>query len=1275
MGGERHVRARSRGVSAAHRAISFWTRRFTYAPHQGLYTVTHHNNTTMALSRTKAASVGSSQWIQKEKEQAGEFVEQEVEEFEYSVRNEMEWLNEHMAEIFSTGAVNFADVFKTPGKLRGKTPRTARKRDALEQRQPLTDIFAPNAQAGPTPAKNTTFYEKVTQFQIAEDGQTTSQQRPLSRSKSPQRIGMPGNTDSGYHGMTEDEMEADTQTDGDTVPSQSLELHNASVYESQPSPRPKTGGDDSEPVSDESFLSAREGDSRDPSKAQLYPDLEDDNATVPDDEMKVDAPEFEDEEAVEEAVEEDMADLPADAPEEKVETEPTEQDLAAEMSHEPSETSSPGRPLERKSSFTFSSLPAREPLTAKRSIGGRNSNMEALTRNSVFAKSVGKSFGVTHDDGENSQDKAEDAALRGKTSAQLLHERISMLGKAKDSRSSKSIPQATYPQLPQLDDDEQDAENDAPEPPPKDGHSNAMLDDEDDDWIAPSKPAQLKQLQPPQFAALKESSRPTMHKKAISTTVIPSPSKDVMQSPSRLHRAHSFDRPSPVPETESTTPVGSPLSKKTGEPVSASKKLWTAFKSARSLFASSAGSSAAAKLESHDSPAGKKSKKTEDPKKNIVKMPGALWSETQFSQSSSRPMSVVSGSPSRKTRSSTESDKRKDKDFKAQQKAEDELEKAREKERQKALKAQEDRLQAERAEAERLEKEQEDAAATAATATAALAPERPRTAESDREDMPPPPPPKNAAPTGRLRAPSRPVRPTREATNAAKAKPAPVNVRVASQLSHRLGQPASQESVSSVKSDSSAPPPPPKTGLRTNSAQANARSSTMPQNNSRVRALEAAARKKEQEEREKQRKADQKRELERKRAAKAEEERRIEQEKKAEEQRKLQESKLAAQRQAERQAAEAKRREQQRFEQQQQRLEQQRQEQQRVEQSAAAKAKAAHELAEAIQRERAEKQPLPRGDAPGTLRQLGQRTVPAPNPAKPPKRILQQEEEEQRPGMQRNPPSYQQHDAKRRRTEDEQEAEQRHSVMAPPKRPSTMRKETLPKFTHGYAHAPPPAAHHSSSMFKSTVTTQHQLQHGQRPAHPSQTVQLSNARIPFAENANPPAAQYYSQQSQAQQGNENGASSKFRTPARAPTSKAPKSAKSAAKSSPMYPNGDNIALPEIMTDSEDEDDEDEEANGGFRAPSWVASPALRDLLTQQQLVDPETVFGAIPDLKMEEVFKGAKNQERLKRFRDRGSSAMWVETGDAVTTAEKQRDMEARERVYKEGGWSYHNRV
>lgn len=186
------------------------------------------------------------------------------------------------------------------------------------------------------------------------------------------------------------------------------------------------------------------------------------------------------------------------------------------------------------------------------------------------------------------------------------------------------------------------------------------------------------------------------------------------------------------------------------------------------------------------------------------------------------------------------------------------------------------------------------------------------------------------------------------------------------------------------------------------------------------------------------------------------------------------------------------------------------------------------------------------------------------------------------------------------------------------------------------------------------------------PSHPSQTVQVSNARIPFAENHNPPAhPQVYHS---SHPGHENSAPGtvgpKYKTPVR--PAQAPKS----AKSSPMHPKGDNIELPEIATDSEDEDSEDD-GTGGFRAPSWVASPALRDLLTQQQLVDPETIFGPIAELKMDEVFKNGKNQDRLKRFRDRGSSAAWVETGDAVTSAEKRRDMEMRERVVREGGWRF----
>ena len=55
--------------------------------------------------RFKTVPVGSSQWVQNERQQAAEFVDMEVEEFGYAAQNEMEWLNEHMAEIFSSNPV------------------------------------------------------------------------------------------------------------------------------------------------------------------------------------------------------------------------------------------------------------------------------------------------------------------------------------------------------------------------------------------------------------------------------------------------------------------------------------------------------------------------------------------------------------------------------------------------------------------------------------------------------------------------------------------------------------------------------------------------------------------------------------------------------------------------------------------------------------------------------------------------------------------------------------------------------------------------------------------------------------------------------------------------------------------------------------------------------------------------------------------------------------------------------------------------------------------
>lgn len=1191
--------------------------------------------------------------------------------------------------------------------------------NALAPRQPLTDIFAPNPQiAPPTAHKNNAFYDKVAQFKIAEDRENAPQQenRPKSRSKSPQRVGLPGNTDSGYHGMTEDEMEAidaeiDAQTEVATMADsqeqgESDENKQVAIHEDQQRPQPTrqaTGR-----TSNESFMSAREEiESRNQSRQQARDAEEEDTATVPDENQDMELDQ-----------QPEIGETPAHASDqppatEEEEPQPEDEDMEDEAPQSPSDTSSPEKPLARKSSFTFSSLPAREPLTAKRSVGGRNSQVDA-GRHSVLAARATTS--ATKDE---EQEKAEEAP-KTKTSTQSLHERIMMLGKTKEPRTSKSIPQsvlnaqAMYPQLPPAEADEALA-NTASQPEsfaPAD--DRADVEDDDDDWIAPSKPTQA--TQPPVVAQFEQQSytpvgspaRPAMHAKSISTTNLPSPSRPVSShGHSKAQSVSNASLANAAGVIASTTPAGTPAKKHHDGPISASKsKLWSALKSARSIFASSASTSAAAKVEAH-SPQRSPTRDVfaeqfKESTQDVYTMPGAMYSNTNMSAntmqpppSPTRPASAVSASPSRKTRSSTESDKRREKEAKAAKKAHSELERAREKERAKVAKEQEDKRKADEAEAkkravvaekEKLEREKAEQQS------------RPGSSESEAKDdtaeVPAPAPTKSMLPAGKLRAPGRLMRPGTREPPQANSKPVPVNIRVASQ-SQRLGQSVPQSNMGKSQHGDTAPPPPPKTGLRTTSAQGNARASTaQPANNARVRALEAAARKKEADEKAAAKKLEQKRELERKRAARAEEERRAEEGRKAAERAKAEEARLEKQRKLEeqRKREQARLAEQRRFEEERAREEER-------------KAQAARDLAESIKRERAAAAPAhPRGDVGGTLRQLSKQTVPV-NHAKPAKRVFNPEEDDeappqlhrapsaqaQRPGIQRGPPSYQQNDAKRRRTIEEDEAPtERHSVMAPPKRPSNMRKvndrhalrklvrsialtgkqeSTLKAFPHGYSHAPQPAIHHNTSMFKSTVTAQHQLHHAGKPMHPSQTVQMSSARIPFAENANPPATAQHSAYQQ-HHGIENAHPSgvpgnKFKTPAR--PAQAPKS----AKSSPAYPKGDNIELPDIQTDSEEEEDSEDEATGGFRAPSWVASPALRELLTQQQLVDPETVFGPIPDLKMEEVFKGGKNPDRVKKFRDRGSSARWVETGDAVTSAEKRRDMEKREKFARDGGWRY----
>jgi hypothetical protein len=56
-------------------------------------------------------NVGSESWINAEKENVLQLVEQEKEELVYPAQHEMEWLNEHMAEIFSKSQLYLATSF------------------------------------------------------------------------------------------------------------------------------------------------------------------------------------------------------------------------------------------------------------------------------------------------------------------------------------------------------------------------------------------------------------------------------------------------------------------------------------------------------------------------------------------------------------------------------------------------------------------------------------------------------------------------------------------------------------------------------------------------------------------------------------------------------------------------------------------------------------------------------------------------------------------------------------------------------------------------------------------------------------------------------------------------------------------------------------------------------------------------------------------------------------------------------------------------------------
>ena len=55
----------------------------------------------MSMRGGPRLQVGSAAWIAEERDSALTIAQSEIDEFSFSARNEMDWLNEHMAEIFS----------------------------------------------------------------------------------------------------------------------------------------------------------------------------------------------------------------------------------------------------------------------------------------------------------------------------------------------------------------------------------------------------------------------------------------------------------------------------------------------------------------------------------------------------------------------------------------------------------------------------------------------------------------------------------------------------------------------------------------------------------------------------------------------------------------------------------------------------------------------------------------------------------------------------------------------------------------------------------------------------------------------------------------------------------------------------------------------------------------------------------------------------------------------------------------------------------------------
>ncbi|RYO92920.1 hypothetical protein DL766_003896 [Monosporascus sp. MC13-8B] len=1316
----------------------------------------------MVGPRAARLPVGSAQWITEERSSASRITESEVEEFSFSARNEFDWLNEHMAEIFSENQINVAEIFKTPGKLRGKTPRTVRKANPAENRVPLSNIFSSTPKGAPNPFSiSNTGRNNTPRLRIAADPRPSpaktnilaSPSKPVAPPKSPVSKQPVSVVDSGYYGsQSQDAMNIDDVEveDEPTRPFDSPEdaKRHGPFYAS--SDRPE-GGSPARTSPPPAVENAADENMADDLSAQFFTDPVDAGTsptckTVPQESTTPAGSPVQhplSTSPTKSSPTKTSPAQPAATVAQQPEVEPDTMDAVLEgSSRSPSDGSSPIRPIVRKSSLNFASLPAREPITHK-SIGNRVSRTSHLDqhRTSYYnrhtgGKSLGHGRHELSDDENDDMDvdeepppqKSQPAAepdtplAHNKTYTQRLQDQINKLGQpqTRTSRPSKSIPDAAVTQQVSTA-----VSNPPPEPQrkplpsPKKPTTPGAFPEDDDEWIEPlgtpddasgnfsPRPGMPKSYSAdvmegvagkktvggddfvmPEMRQLTSSSkspeRPPVpekspdrlgHQKSASVPVLPQMSQVTADDVNPLKKTVSVSDPplATVFETGRPTTPKSPKSPSRGfrdSPLKQVKnKLSSILKSSKGLLASSAAASAEGKtsllspstlkLGLHGAPS------TESLKQTSTKDSQPLYPDLSRHATDNQTIASTASparTEGRRTRASIErekaEEKRREKEAKeARRMAEqmEKLEKAREKEREKARVYSEEQEKAASIEKQVAAQREQEKMAVPPTPKQAqnvtyMSPRKTKaqfeadsraaaTSVSDDQPtddvqmvdapnpMPPPSAPRSAAPPSatKVREIKRPVKPAKEPVGKAKQAPTvirvnmnsqnsqhqPSNSALSSNLHDTLGPSSSQSQLKNKASQSS---------LHAKQSLAGSLKGSV-SSTGRPKALEMAARRKEQEEREAQRKRDAKAEMERKRAALQEEERRQEQQRKLEAER---------QREEERRQAEAKKN-------------MQRQAMLEKAKQTRAPPPAVRNQAHAPPEHSRPQDQLQKGEVsagrppsrlntavPRSQEDLGRpvnATLSSTSKASS-KRPLQPDENSDK--ATRQAPSrpgtiYQTKESKRMRMTDEFDD-------------ADVPSKSI--FPAGYTSAAQSA---TRDLFKATVTSQH---NGHAKAtHPMDMAQFSKGAIPFAPNPAGPS---------------------HKTPARPQGIAGVKSAaKSATRSSPRFQNGESIELPEINTDDEDSDDDD---GGKDVMAAWADSPNLRRALVEQESKDPFQIFGAPGPLNMEEVF--AKSKDRFHKFRARTSSANWSGL-DRLTEDDIRKDLAAREKMRREGGWTY----